>query len=437
MLYKSDYENSLPGMDHLISAPKKHSLFLPEPLVENIPKAGGSKSSPRPGSESSPRPGRSDTAQELAGVLDMSEDSLMKEHVEALKEVEKEAAIEAMKAAEQSIDFNKQQAYYEQLQAESAAKGQLKGDQNAKENPAVSQQQEDLRRFESQKRAQDRNNAGDGLGDHMGDNNNPNAGKHASSHIYDEPEQFLDAGRGGAGAPAPYDPRYSPSSQHRQIHQKQHDGRPAHEQVVPYDQGVGGQPGDRQPGHGRHQETSFGQEPSTHGYPPQNAGAEHNLGYQQDRDQYHRGQQPPPQHMRQDFPPGQNQTIPGAGRDPRTEYQSNLPGENRDFSQAPVFQSSQGPSTGAQGHPFSAQGPPPGADGQSAVHPSGLAASTGPPPGEDLSHGLGVGSLIQIPAADGSVKYGTIKWIGLIANVQGKIAGIELVRFYIYRLYCK
>ena len=181
MFYKSDYENSLPGMDHLLfSAPRKHALFLPEALVEKIPEAGGS--------ELSPRPARSDTAQEIAGVLNMSEDSLLKQQVELLKKAEKnkeeEAAVEAMKAAEQSTDFNKQQQYYEKLraEAESAAKGQR-----------------------------------------------------ASSHIYDDPwlEQFLDAGRGGAGAPAPYDPRYSPSSQRRQIHQQQHDGRPAQEQVVP------------------------------------------------------------------------------------------------------------------------------------------------------------------------------------------------------------
>ena len=60
---------------------------------------------------------------------------------------------------------------------------------------------------------------------------------------------------------------------------------------------------------------------------------------------------------------------------------------------------------------------------------AGIAASTGPPGEEDVSHPLGVGSLIQLPGTDGcSVYYGTIKWIGLVPNAQGKIAGIELVR---------
>lgn len=42
---------------------------------------------------------------------------------------------------------------------------------------------------------------------------------------------------------------------------------------------------------------------------------------------------------------------------------------------------------------------------------------------------LTVGSLIQITDANNTLRFGTIKWIGLISNVQGKIAGIELVRF--------
>ncbi len=47
---------------------------------------------------------------------------------------------------------------------------------------------------------------------------------------------------------------------------------------------------------------------------------------------------------------------------------------------------------------------------------------------DPASMNLGVGSLIQIPSSDQErLRYGTIKWIGLLPNVQGKIAGIELV----------
>ena len=129
-------------------------------------------------------------------------------------------------------------------------------------------------------------------------------------------------------------------------------------------------------------------------------------------------------HVKQEFHPSQNQSAPRAGQisqRPRREQSSELelqfkcPGENLDLGQT-----TQGPPTDAL----------PGVDRQGEVLPSsGLVASSGPlSTGEaDPSHCLGVGSLIQLPATDGSVKYGTIKWIGLIRNVQGNVAGIELV----------
>ena len=42
---------------------------------------------------------------------------------------------------------------------------------------------------------------------------------------------------------------------------------------------------------------------------------------------------------------------------------------------------------------------------------------------------LSEGSLIQIATSDTSIPlwYGTIKWIGLLPNVTGEVAGIELV----------
>lgn len=57
-----------------------------------------------------------------------------------------------------------------------------------------------------------------------------------------------------------------------------------------------------------------------------------------------------------------------------------------------------------------------------------LIASTGLQ--DDSNSSLSVGSLIQIPSKlqTDPWKFGTIKWIGTIANVQGIIAGIELVR---------
>ena len=36
VLYGTDYENSLPGLGHLISAPKGRGLFIPESMVDKI-----------------------------------------------------------------------------------------------------------------------------------------------------------------------------------------------------------------------------------------------------------------------------------------------------------------------------------------------------------------------------------------------------------------
>ncbi len=53
---------------------------------------------------------------------------------------------------------------------------------------------------------------------------------------------------------------------------------------------------------------------------------------------------------------------------------------------------------------------------------------------DPASMNLGVGSLIQIPSSDQDrLRYGTIKWTGLLPNVKGEIAGIELVNnSYVY-----
>ena len=56
-----------------------------------------------------------------------------------------------------------------------------------------------------------------------------------------------------------------------------------------------------------------------------------------------------------------------------------------------------------------------------------VAASTayGPP------LNIGVGYLVQIPCPgpEHPMRYGTVKWIGLLPNVVGHLAGIELVKF--------
>ena len=71
-------------------------------------------------------------------------------------------------------------------------------------------------------------------------------------------------------------------------------------------------------------------------------------------------------------------------------------------------------------------------NGDQCVRPKEpAAASTGLYDDPMYDPNLTVGSLVQIPTGVPTYpwRYGTIKWIGLIPNVQGKIAGIELVCF--------
>ena len=304
-------------MDHLLRAPKMHALFLPEKLVEDIPKAEGSRSSPRPG--------RSDTAQEIAGILGINEDSLMKEQVEllkkaeeaaaveALKKAEEAATVEALKAAEQSIDLKKQQEYYEQLEAETVAKAGQQGDQNEMENPDFNQQQELSQLYEAEKKAQVRNDAGGGLGDRA--SNYPDPGQRQSNHIYDDP------------------PKSTP----------RHEGR------------------------GKAQDRN-------------NAGD----GLGKHRDSY----------------PTQHPLVPQV-------YKETKPTEVKDAPKADY------------NYPH-------------ADHPPSRSQSSPQVSGKD---NLKVGSPVQLPAVDGGIKHGTIRWIGLVPNVSEAIAGIEMVNDVTQNMY--
>ena len=55
-----------------------------------------------------------------------------------------------------------------------------------------------------------------------------------------------------------------------------------------------------------------------------------------------------------------------------------------------------------------------GAEGQTAV---------------DVCHGYEVGSMVEVPMAEGLPRYGVIRWIGQLPQVKDKlVAGLELVR---------
>jgi len=47
----------------------------------------------------------------------------------------------------------------------------------------------------------------------------------------------------------------------------------------------------------------------------------------------------------------------------------------------------------------------------------------------DISHGLELGSMVEVPMAEGLPRYGVIRWIGKLPQVKDKlVAGLELVR---------
>ena len=48
----------------------------------------------------------------------------------------------------------------------------------------------------------------------------------------------------------------------------------------------------------------------------------------------------------------------------------------------------------------------------------------------DIPHGLEVGSMVEVPMAEGLPRYGVIRWIGNLPQVKKDklVAGVELVR---------
>ena len=50
----------------------------------------------------------------------------------------------------------------------------------------------------------------------------------------------------------------------------------------------------------------------------------------------------------------------------------------------------------------------------------------------DIPHGLELGSMVEVPMAEGLPRYGVIRWIGKLPQVKNKlVAGLELVRIEI------
>lgn len=47
----------------------------------------------------------------------------------------------------------------------------------------------------------------------------------------------------------------------------------------------------------------------------------------------------------------------------------------------------------------------------------------------EIPHGFEVGSMVEVPMAQGLPRYGVIKWIGTLPTLKDKlVAGLELVK---------
>ena len=98
MIYKSDYDSVI-GLDHLMrEAPPKHALFLPEAFVEPIPEGATDLSS---------QPTMSESSRAIAGVVKISDDSLMKQ-AELLEKYKTLKQDKLMEAADDSVDLKNQ-----------------------------------------------------------------------------------------------------------------------------------------------------------------------------------------------------------------------------------------------------------------------------------------------------------------------------------------
>ena len=124
MIFKTDFDRSIVGLDHLIKpSPKSHTLFLPETLVDKILiEAESDRSKLEEG-----------LASNVAKDFDMSRDQLMSEQSKALEEAEatkrsleehkeKQVAMEALKVAgEDENNLSQQQEEYRKFQDGSKA----------------------------------------------------------------------------------------------------------------------------------------------------------------------------------------------------------------------------------------------------------------------------------------------------------------------------
>ena len=369
-------------MDHFLkTVPKRRALFLPETLVDVISSAT-TKSATTKASQHVEAHG-------IAKALNVNTEVLLEEQQTAA----------ALVAAEESLDITKQQEQYQKLQVDAAVKecSNFQGNHGQHENVDISRQQEELRRYEAQKKAEETNNE-------VSD-----TGRKPAEHLYDNPDEFRPRGGGvirGTSSPP----------QHRHMKQEPYQPHSSSEQPLP----VHAQETSQVPAPSQWQDKPHIHQGQPHGHRAPQDHASYDSRAQAHGEAYNRSysNQPgcdPPHPNGGGYPAGSNPQVHG---DRMTHPNRDVYNRHESGYDPAHYQGGAGPDQHLQQN-YQAQG--------YSEQQLAAADALGPPTPGEVSYNLGVGSLIQLPAADGTIKYGTIKWIGLVQNVQGEIAGIEMV----------
>ena len=388
MIFLSDFESSIRGISHLMkSFPLRNTLFLPEGLVDELPSQTRSVPSDVP-----------------CDALNMSPEEI-KEQKKALERAKKNKIakedhekIAAMKAAEESVNLPQQQEAYRKLEA---AKRQNNDQSNT-----------DFHHGQLEQQRNGNGNFGSGQG----------KVKRLSGHLYEhvrDPKELVEQHR-----PLPN----RPGSQVAELPE-----RPPKHGDAKFMEGEPGHPADSQPERfALHQSgqrnpqlhDTWQAERIDHGnqreaHEPASARQDQRIAGESGmalKDQYD----------------AQRYCEQGRGQEyiqqrDVSDWQDHGRGKAQIWDQTQQYDEHYHTNFNNMEQRYA----PYHAD----VRPQGNTASGADYVGEQFN--LTVGSLIQIDSPDpqNPRRYGTIKWIGTLPNVRGRIAGIELVRFTILCMY--
>ena len=367
------------------SFPVRYTLFLPEGLVDEVP---SQRCSDVP-----------------CEALKISPEE-MKEQKKAFERAEKNkiakedhAAIAALKAAEESVNLPQQQEAYRKLEAENEAKRRNNDQTNT-----------DVHHGQLERQRNGNGNFGSGQG----------KVKHLSGHLYEhvrDPKELVEQHR-----PLPN----RAGSQVRELPE-----RPPKHGDAKFMEGEHGHPADSQPGFALHQSGQRNRQLHDTWQADGNQSEAHEPGSAR-QDQRIAGESGMPLSDQYD---AQRYREQGRGQEyiqqkGVSDWQDHGRGKAQQWDQRQQYEEHYRTNFSNMDQSYA-----PPLPYHADVRPQGNTASGADHVGEPFN--LTVGSLIQIDSPDpqNPRRYGTIKWIGTLPNVRGRIAGIELVRFTILYMY--